>query len=116
MAAAQGSADGQYYLGTMYCGRTGAAQDYPQAAKWYRRAAEQGHADAQYILGAMYGNGTGVSQDWVRAHMWFNLAAGSGNTESSRNRDAIAARMTPEQIGEAQALARACEQGYQPSA
>jgi TPR repeat protein len=112
LAAAQGNADGQYYLGTMYCGRTGAAQDYPQAAKWYRRAAEQGHADAQYILGAMYGNGTGVPQDWVRAHMWFNLAAGSGNSESARNRDAIGARLTPEQLAEAQALARACEQAY----
>jgi TPR repeat protein len=113
LAAGQGNADGQYYLGTMYCGRTGAAQDYPQAAKWYRRAAEQGHADAQYILGAMYGNGTGVAQDWVRAHMWFNLAASSGNIESARNRDVIASRMTPEQLAEAQALARACEQGYQ---
>jgi hypothetical protein len=115
-AAGQGNADGQYYLGTMYCGRTGTAQDYPQAAKWYRRAAEQGHADAQYILGAMYGNGTGVAQDWVQAHKWFNLAAGSGNVESARNRDAVAARMTPEQIAEAQALSRSCEQGYQATA
>lgn len=112
LAAAQGNADAQYYLGAMACGRTGAPKDYGQAARWYGLAARQGHADAQYVLGAMYGNGTGVPQDYVNAHMWFNLAASSGNGESVRNRDAIAARMTPEQISEAQALARKYQQGY----
>ena len=77
-----------------------------------RIARGQGHADAQYVLGAMYGNGTGVPQDYVNAHMWFNLAASRGNVESVRNRDAIAARMTPAQIAEAQDLARKCQQAY----
>jgi TPR repeat protein len=57
----------------------------------------------------MYALGAGVPQDYVQAHMWFNLAA----SKSSRIRDmaisdreAVASRMTPEQLAEAQRLAR----------
>ena len=112
VAAARGNADAQYNLGALCCGRTGGEKDYLRAVRWYELAARQGHADAQYVLGAMYGNGTGVPQDYVNAHMWFNLAASRGNAESVRNRDMIAARMTPAQIAEAQDLARKCQQAY----
>jgi TPR repeat protein len=59
----------------------------------------------------MYENGQGVPQDAVQAHMWFNLAA-SRQTDPERrsmmakNRDSLAARMTREQIAEAQRRAR----------
>jgi hypothetical protein len=43
--------------------------------------------------------------------MWFNLAAsGEGNTElrnqAAKSRDGVAAKMTPDQITEAQRMAR----------
>ena len=54
----------------------------------------------------MYAFGLGVPQDYVAAHMWFDLAAAKRNRDAQRERDKIAAQMTPEQIAEAQKLAR----------
>ena len=57
----------------------------------------------------MYYNGRGVVQDYTRAHMWFNLAAVAGDKDSVSGRDTIAAKMTTQQIAEAQKMARACQ-------
>ncbi len=97
----------------MYGTGQGVPQDYVEARKWYRLAADQGNADAQNNLGIMYVKGEGVPQDYVEAHKWFNLAvsrypaseAQKRNT-SVQNRDLVAAKMTPQQIAEAQKLAR----------
>ena len=82
---------------------------YTEAAKWYRLAAEQGNAVSQRSLGIMYTEGQGVPQDYVMAHKWLNLAAAQGGTTRDtavKVRDAVAAKMTPAQISEAQRLAR----------
>jgi hypothetical protein len=42
--------------------------------------------------------------------MWVNLAGVSGDAKSVKLRDALAAIMTPQQIAEAQKLARECQQ------
>ena len=109
LAAAQGRAEAQYNLGNMYAKGQGVVQDYAEAVKWYKLAAAQGYAEAQYFLGIMYSKGLGVVQDHVRAHMWFNLAAVSGNKDAIEKRDIAAGLMTPQQIGEAQKLARECQ-------
>ena len=70
--------------------------------------AEQGDADAQFALGQMYQEGKGVKQDLILAHMWFNIAASNGSEAAKKNRDAAESRMTSEQIGKAQELARQC--------
>jgi TPR repeat protein len=62
-------------------------------------------------LGVMYESGLGVPQDYAQAHMWFNLAASHASNASDRDmaaqsRDALAAKMTPSQIAEAQRMAR----------
>jgi len=58
-------------------------------------------------LGAMYYEGLGVTQDYVQAHKWSNLAAARGGPDgSAENRNLVAGRMTPEQVAEAQRLAR----------
>ena len=110
---AKGSAEAQYWLALSYRDGQGVAQDYKEAARLYRLAAAQGYAEAQSNLGVMYENGTGVAQDYLRAHMWFNLAASSlsveGRKKASTNRDIVAAKMTPTQIAEAQAMARKCQ-------
>jgi TPR repeat protein len=72
-------------------------------------AAAQGAADAQHNLGFLYGRGQGVAQDYIRAHMWYNLAAVKGDADSVKNRDIIAAKMTSQQIAEAQKMARECQ-------
>ena len=54
----------------------------------------------------MYDNGQGVPQYYVQAHNWYNLAAASGNKDAVKNRDIVAAKMTPAQIAEAEKLVR----------
>ena len=60
--AAQGNADAQFILGSMYADGDGVPRDDAAAVKWYREAADQGHADAQVNLGRMYS--VGVSR-WI---------------------------------------------------
>jgi peptidoglycan hydrolase-like protein with peptidoglycan-binding domain len=54
------------------------------------------------MLGELYANGQGVNQDFVEAHMWYNLAAARDRANAAQARDALARRMTPEQIARAQ--------------
>ncbi len=110
MAAKQGEPRAQFSLGTMYEAGRGVQQDYAEAVRWYRMAAERGHAVAQGNLGVNYGLGEGVPQDYVKAHKWLNLAAsgaGGQNTERyTESRNLVTRSMTPDQIAEAQRLAR----------
>ena len=122
--AEQGNAEAQNELGTLYEQGLGVPEDYAEAMKWYARAAEQGEAAAQNNLGATYESGKGVRAGeqvgenrfivttvccqplYVMAHMWFNLAAAQGDKWAAEARDAVAKKMTPDQIAEAQRMAR----------
>jgi uncharacterized protein len=84
----------------------GAAQKALAIINDYGFAATKGNATAQFSLGFMYQKGLGVPQDYVRAYMWFDLAAAQGTKGAAEWREHIAARMAPEQIAEAQKLAR----------
>jgi uncharacterized protein len=113
LAAEQGNPTAQGNLGFMYYSGQGVTQDYAEAAKWYRLAAEQGNPTAQSNLGSMYYSGQGVRQDYVQAHMWVDLAASrfppsarEDRDQAAHNRDIVASKMTPEQLAEAQKLAR----------
>jgi TPR repeat protein len=112
LSAAQGHARAQFNLGAMYSNGQGIRQDYAEAVKWYRLSAAQGHVNAQTNLGARYVNGQGVVQNNVRAYMWFSLVAESADADANavKNRDLIAKRMTPQQIVQAQQMARDCQQ------
>ncbi len=109
--AEQGHATAQFALGAMYSSGQHVPQDYAEAVKWYRLAAEQGQADAQHDLGLMYYFGHGVPQDYVQAHMWYSLAAERSSPSEDRDqlisyRDEVEAKMSPDQVAEAQRLAR----------
>jgi len=104
--ARAGNPDAQAYIGAMYNDGKGVPQNYKKAAKWYRRAAERGDGIAQRRLGLMNHVGQGVPQDYVQAYMWYNLASAGGDVQGGNFRDSIAKTMTPEQIAEAQRLAR----------
>jgi uncharacterized protein len=101
-AADQGLIFAQSELGLMYQSGRGVPQDDEAAVSWYRRAADQGEPLAQSSLGLMYQNGRGMPQDYVAAHMWFSLAiAGGLKGKVITDRELVAAKMTPEQIAEA---------------
>lgn len=103
IAAEQGDAYAQIYLGIMYGGGSGAPLDYVLAQLWFNLARAQGEesavkkrdfiagwmspdqvaeaqgdATAQHNLGLMYDNGNGVPQDFVEAAKWYRLAADQG--------------------------------------
>ena len=65
----------QTNLGFLYANGRGVAQDYVEAARWYRKAADQGYADAQTGLGVLFDKGLGVAQDSAEAERWFRKAA-----------------------------------------
>ena len=91
--AAQGVAEAQYQLGFIYHMGKGVAQEYQEAAKWYRLAANQGHAVAQNNLGWLYNEGNGVTQDYQEAAKWYNLAAKQGHTAAQNNLGAMYSRL-----------------------
>ena len=87
--------------------------DYETALQEWQPLAEQGDAEAQLSLGFAYATGQGASQDYVQAHKWFALAASRSSASGKvlrdiavEHRDRAAAMMTPDQIAEAQKLAR----------
>ena len=104
--AEKGDAKAQYNLGTMYRSGEGVEQDDKEALKWILKAIEQGQAEAQYNLGTMYELGDGVGQDYVTAYTWYNIAAANGYEEAKEDKDAIAKKMTAEDISKAQALSK----------
>lgn len=61
MAAEQGDADAQVWLGAAYVGGRGVTQDSQEAVIWYRLAGKQEHVNAQLRLGLMYDQGQGVT-------------------------------------------------------
>ena len=103
--ADQGDAEAQYNLGVMYSKGRGVPQHFKEAVRWYRLAADQGYAQAQVHLGFMYATGLGVSQDYTQAHMWYNLGASNGFADAAKQRDQLAAKMSPRDLSEAQRLA-----------
>jgi hypothetical protein len=108
IAAQRGNADAGLNIGFMYELGLGITQEFKEAARWYRLAALKGHVGAQVNLGVMYGNGQGVEGDIIRAHMWFNIAATGGDKAGINGRDLAAARMTGQQIEQAQRWAQEC--------
>jgi S1-C subfamily serine protease len=108
----------------MYLEGRGVPQSDTEALRWLRAAADQGEAEAQLSLARMYKDGRAVPQDYIQAHMWANVAVSRARalTEFSGQmspdelsqmrryytalRDELAAMMTPEQLAQAQALAR----------
>jgi TPR repeat protein len=109
-SAERGYVPAQMMLAKMHYEGQGVAVNHAEAARWYRQASYQGFSIAQYMLGTMYATGQGVGKDLVQAHMWLTLSAQQGNEPTRQNtlriRDRLAEQMTPEQIVEAERLAR----------
>jgi uncharacterized protein len=107
--AERGVAKAQTYLGFMYANGRGVPQNYYEAANWFYRAACQDDALAQYMLGVAYDKGQGVPENRIEAHKWLNLAAAHAprgvREDWVRIRDAVASKMSLEQLAIARELA-----------
>jgi TPR repeat protein len=111
--AEQGDAKAQNNLGNIYYNGEGVPQDDAEAVRWWRLAADQGEVDAQHNLGQSYRMGLGVPQDNVQAYKWLNLSATSGHGEDAvKARDLVANNLSPDQLAEAQRLAREWDEAH----
>jgi len=93
-------------LGFMYENGFGVPQSYDVAAGYYADAAERGDPSGQHLLGLMYDKGHGVDRDDVLAYKWLSLAAAAAPVREResylRIRDAVASKMSLDQIVEGQ--------------
>ena len=87
-----------------------------EARTEWQAAAAAGDRRAMLALGRVFAKGLGAPQNDVEAHQWFNLAASRGEVAALEERDAVAARMTPQQVAEAQTRAQAWQPIPQPGA
>jgi TPR repeat protein len=95
----------------MYAKGRGVPQNFYEAAHWYYLAAQRGHGGAQFELGLMYNKGEGLRRDFVLAYFWLNLSAsqaiGDDRNFKAGIRDAVASKMTVEQVAVAQEMVTA---------
>jgi TPR repeat protein len=96
-------------LGFLYENGFGEPQAYVAAADFYTQGAVQGDPFAQAMLGLLYDKGHGVPQDFIFAYKWLNLAAahtiGPERDTYARLRNAVASKMSKDEIAEGQWLA-----------
>jgi len=84
-AAAEGYAEAQYAVGTMYSGGQGVTESKEIARGWFEKAAVQNHPMANYNLGIYYDNGVGVEADAQTALVYFRRAGELGVPEAAYN-------------------------------
>jgi hypothetical protein len=122
--AGNGDAEAQFSLGVKFAGE-GAAQDYPQAAQWYRKAADQSHPLAQFNLAVMYAAGQGMPRDEAKSKVWMQKAADQGDAGAQFNvgmkhhrasLDGLPATAPESRIQAYKWLQLAAAQGYRGSA
>ena len=116
LAADQSVAEAFRKLGAYQEGRLG--RKFPILAgkasptiETHREGLTYAVALAQASLGEMYAQGRGVRRDYIQAHKWYNIAAATHSSDTLRKQsakasDKLAKRMTPDQIAEAQRMAR----------
>lgn len=74
--------------------------------EWRPKSTQQQYALEQYNLAVRYAEGKGMPKDAVEACKWFHLSSAQGNEEAAKYRALVEKTMTPEQIAEAQKLAK----------
>ena len=85
VAAEQGDAVAQLFLGQMFFEGLGVLQDYKVAKMWLEKSASKNISMAQNNLGSIYENGKGVAQDLHKAAIWYQKAAVQGDKNAQFN-------------------------------
>ena len=83
------------------------AGSYDRAYQDFIKLAGGGCAVSQYYLGLMHIKGKGALQDYCRAHFWLNVASAQGHHKARGQLEKLTRIMSPNQVAEAQKLARA---------
>jgi len=119
-AAAAGDPRSMFDIGSIYEFGYGVTKDLKQAAVWYNHSADYGFPEGAYNLATMLESGEAGRQDVVEAYKFYLIAAAGGFTgvpyDNNRLRidqqapspmDLLGKRLTPAQITEATARAKA---------
>ncbi len=102
-AAEGGVVKAMHNMAVLSAGRDSSLTDYQAAAKWFAAAAEYGLADSQFNLAIMLDSGLGMERDAKQAYKWFSISARAGDEEASRRRDALRAKLTPQDVSAVEA-------------
>ncbi len=78
-------AKAQFDFGICYAFGIGVAQDYPEAARYFKLASQNSLSEAKNNLGVCYENGLGVPGDRTRAICLYEQAAEAGYPEAQFN-------------------------------
>lgn len=105
LAADKENAEARFRLGLALRGGEGIARDEGEALRWLGLAAAQNHSIAMLEMGRMARDGVGRPADPVEAHAWLALAAERNASGAAAQRDALAARLTPDQLAASRARA-----------
>src|SRR5437764_1226264 len=100
-----GDLEAQYEMGWRSAIGMGLPENESLAIHYLRKAAEGGHLLAQNNLGARHVSGEGAPVDLIEAYKWFTLALRQGDRKAGKNRDSVAAQLTPEQMDAAEKMA-----------
>jgi localization factor PodJL len=85
VAAKNGDPLALFEIGARYTEGRGVANNFAEAAKWYKLSADQGFALAQYRLANFLEKGTGLAPDIKEAKRYYELAATAGNASAMHN-------------------------------
>lgn len=114
-AADKGNPSSLRHLAVAYDKGAGVPRDPKAALDLYRKAAEKGDGSAQLVIGQLYAAGdSGLPQDNIQAYRWMTLAAAATyseneaehRAEAAKARAALGAKMTPDQIYDANRIVR----------
>lgn len=95
------------FLSLWFVGAVAApAQEDPRGLEQVRAAAEAGDADAQLQLGILYEYGFRKPDHLVPALSWYLRAVDGGNAAAVQRRDALLAKLKPDEIEQAKRLAK----------
>lgn len=94
------------YLGLAAQKGNGEPADPVKSLAYFQRTAAAGNSLGLLEVARAYEQGAGIAVDLIKAHGYANLAAARGLKEAVALRDTIAARLSPEDLGRAQAFAR----------
>jgi localization factor PodJL len=85
IAAKNGDPLALFEIGARYTEGRGVANNFAEAAKWYKLSADKGFALAQYRLANFLEKGTGLAPDIKEAKRYYELAATAGNASAMHN-------------------------------
>jgi localization factor PodJL len=85
VAAKNGDPLALFEIGARYTEGRGVANNFAEAAKWYKLSADRGFALAQYRLANFLEKGTGLAPDIKEAKRYYEMAAAAGNASAMHN-------------------------------